>query len=233
MSEPIVITADQVVARKNGYVSYVTDHGDLRKAREELVTIKPEGASAIPADPPEQDSLPLAAEEMPEPKDTPSPDHVPEPDPQPVKAKSPRKERPVATAQARPAPKAKTAPKPALKAKTSPKVAAKPAPKKAANGAKAPRETPAGVRTIGGKVVDISHYEKSKAPGGGTSYNNGDVVAQLLEGKDLDACYGIAAKKLKVEEKELRAKYGHLNLGMQRMSLGNRLRAVMIPKEAK
>ena len=90
-----------------------------------------------------------------------------------------------------------------------------------------------GIRTIGGKAVDLSNYEKAKAPGGGTSYHNGDAVAEKLAGKSLDEVYSTAAKVLKEDEKALKAKYKHLNVGMQRMALGNRMRKVLIPKEAK
>ncbi len=89
-----------------------------------------------------------------------------------------------------------------------------------------------GVRTIGGKSFDLTRYEKVKAPGGGVSYNNGDQVATLLHGKDLDAVYKLVAQKTKTDEKELRSKYKSLNVGMQRMNLGNRLRKVLMPKAA-
>lgn len=111
------------------------------------------------------------------------------------------------------------------------KAAAKKAPAKRVNGS--PKTESTGVRTIAGKAVDLSHYEKTKAPGGGTSYHNGDAVAEKLAGKTLDEAYAVAAKTLKVDEKELRKAYSHLNVGMQRMSLGNRMRKVLIPKAAR
>lgn len=80
------------------------------------------------------------------------------------------------------------------------------------------------VRTINGKAVDLKNYVKAKAAGGGVSYHNGDEIAEKLAGKDIDAVYAHAAKALKVDESELRGKYKHLNIGMQRMSLGNRMR---------
>lgn len=89
------------------------------------------------------------------------------------------------------------------------------------------------VRSIGGKTFDLSRYERTKAPGGGVSYHNGDEVANLLNGKDLDAVYKTVAAKTKTEENDLRKKYKHLNAGMQRMNLGNRLRKVLIPKAAR
>lgn len=89
-----------------------------------------------------------------------------------------------------------------------------------------------GVRTIGGKAVDLKDYTKVRTAAGGTSYHNGDEVAEKLAGKTLDEVYSIVAKALKVEEKELRAKYKALNPGMARMSLGNRLRKIVNAKAA-
>ena len=51
-----------------------------------------------------------------------------------------------------------------------------------------------------------------------------DKVAQQLRGTDIKEMYQIAAKALGESVRTLRAKYGHLNIGMQRMSLGNRMR---------
>lgn len=96
--------------------------------------------------------------------------------------------------------------------------------KKASNGAL--------IRTVAGREHDISGYEKVKNASGHTSYDNGDDVATKLRGKTLDEVYAHAAKALKEQEKDLRAKYKHLNPGMQRMSLGNRLRKIANAKAA-
>jgi hypothetical protein len=104
------------------------------------------------------------------------------------------------------------------------KKAAKKAVKKASNGAL--------IRTVAGREHDISGYEKVKNASGHTSYDNGDDVATKLRGKTLDDVYAYASKQLKEPEKDLRAKYKHLNPGMQRMSLGNRLRKVVNAKAA-
>lgn len=96
--------------------------------------------------------------------------------------------------------------------------------KKASNGAL--------IRTVAGREHDISGYEKVKNASGHTSYDNGDNVATQLRGKTLDEVYAIASKKLKEDEKGLRTKYKNLNPGMQRMSLGNRLRKVLNAKAA-
>jgi hypothetical protein len=81
--------------------------------------------------------------------------------------------------------------------------------------------------------ADLSQYHKDnvkKTAGGNTSIDCNDKVAVLLRGKSLDDIYPLVAKKCDVTEKELRAKYKHLNLGMQRMNLGNKLRAVVADK---
>lgn len=51
-----------------------------------------------------------------------------------------------------------------------------------------------------------------------------DLAAKLKE-LTLDATYMLAAKELKEPAKKLKDKYGHLNPGLQRMNLGNRIRA--------
>lgn len=56
---------------------------------------------------------------------------------------------------------------------------------------------------------------------------NGDGIAKSLIAKDINEIYALVAKKCGVSEKELREKYIALNLGMQRMNLGNRLRHAM------
>ena len=54
-----------------------------------------------------------------------------------------------------------------------------------------------------------------------------DEVANLLRGKTLEEIYVMTAEKLVVSKDSLVAKYEHLNVGMQRMNLGNRLRKAM------
>lgn len=98
----------------------------------------------------------------------------------------------------------------------------------------------------GDKLVkaDLDHYVK----GAGTT-NSGrptvdidDAVAKALRGDDLGVIYpkvakwlkalgretiGRGAKKMEVTEDNLRTRYGKLNVGMQRMNLGNVLRGAM------
>lgn len=68
------------------------------------------------------------------------------------------------------------------------------------------------------------NYLPCKASSGRHSRDNGDAVAETLRGKSLDETYRLVAEFLDVAEDSLRAKYKHLNLGQQRMCLGNRLR---------
>jgi len=54
--------------------------------------------------------------------------------------------------------------------------------------------------------------------------DNDDMLAKRLRGADLEMVYAIAADHIEVPVEELVAKYSHLNPGMQRMCLGNRIR---------
>lgn len=81
------------------------------------------------------------------------------------------------------------------------------------------------IKRVGDKNHDLSKYVKATTASGNTSLHCGDDLAKRLEGKDLDAVYKLAAKTLDVPERELRSRYAKLNVGMQRMNLGNRMRA--------
>lgn len=82
-------------------------------------------------------------------------------------------------------------------------------------------------RRIGDRRFDCRSYVKTVSPQGNYTMHNGDSVALKLDAKDLDAVYKIAARELGCSESELRARYQHLNVGMQRMNLGNRMRGVL------
>lgn len=235
MADKIRVPRAKIMASDKQFVSYMDEGGTLRKARTSSVTVIEDGEATSPAqesapveatsvvEDPKLGAAPEATDPTPDEASPPSSDTPPASEsPAPVSTKpksSTSRKKTMATAQASTAAKKKAAPP---KAKVAAK---KTAPK--------PRTEATGIRTIGGKAVNLDNYEKVKAPGGGTSYHNGDAVAEKLVGKSLDEVYAIAAKFLKEEEKALRAKYKHLNVGMQRMSLGNRLRKVMIPKEAR
>lgn len=59
------------------------------------------------------------------------------------------------------------------------------------------------------------------------SVDNGDAVARAFREMDLDAGYEYVALQLGTTPEALRAQYGHLNRGQQRMNIGNRLRAFL------
>ena len=74
-------------------------------------------------------------------------------------------------------------------------------------------------------------YQKSRTSAGKPSLNCGDEVASAVSGLTLDNKYVVASKILKVPEADLRAKYEHLNTGMQGMNLGNRIRGAVTKDE--
>lgn len=76
-------------------------------------------------------------------------------------------------------------------------------------------------------VVDLSKYVPVTSANGNSSLDNGDDVATKLRGKELGEVYTIVAKATDVSVKQLKANYGHLNVGMQRMNLGNKYRGAL------
>jgi len=79
-------------------------------------------------------------------------------------------------------------------------------------------------RKIVDRRVDLSHYERVKVEGRRV-LDCADSVAKCLRTMNLNQVYAHAAQQLNVPEDELRQKYNHLNAGMQRMCLGNRIRS--------
>lgn len=81
-----------------------------------------------------------------------------------------------------------------------------------------------------GKVVirpDLEGYSKARSASGAMSHNNGDAVATALQGATLEEVTKLGAEVLEMSQKELREKYAHLNIGQQRMNIGNRIRGVV------
>ena len=70
-------------------------------------------------------------------------------------------------------------------------------------------------------------YTKTRTASGNTSLHNGDPVASKLVELLLDEVYAVASKLLGVDVDTLVEKYKHLNPGMQRMNLGNRIRGAV------
>jgi len=103
-------------------------------------------------------------------------------------------------------------------------------PTKAIKKRESKRDLPEGWHMIGKTPFDLSKYRTStdiRTASGRPSIDVGDRAAALLRGKSLDEVYEIAGEVLEEAISDLRARYEHLNPGMQRMNLGNRIRATM------
>ena len=83
------------------------------------------------------------------------------------------------------------------------------------------------IKRVGNKKYDLTSYEPVKSVSGNSSLDCGDKLAHDLRGLEIEDVYSKAAKTLGESERSLKSKYGHLNVGMQRMNLGNRLRAAL------
>jgi hypothetical protein len=79
---------------------------------------------------------------------------------------------------------------------------------------------------------DLSKYfvSDAKTPSGRRTIDVNDEVAQELRALGLDEVYAKAAEALECGVEELRTAYSHLNPGMQRMNLGNRIRGAEAAK---
>lgn len=86
-------------------------------------------------------------------------------------------------------------------------------------------------RRVGDRKYDCSRYVRkvngkaNLSNSGNATMDNGDALAKKLRGAALEDVYAEAAKVLGESVSALQAKYKHLNPGMQRMNLGNRMRA--------
>jgi hypothetical protein len=74
------------------------------------------------------------------------------------------------------------------------------------------------------KSIEINKgkYKKFETATGAKSVGCGDKVSTVLGGLGSDHLFEVGEKVL--GETNLREKYGHLNFGMQRMNIGNRIR---------
>ena len=102
----------------------------------------------------------------------------------------------------------------------------KKAAKKPARAKKTAKAGASGARGLEALARVRSGYTAGTSGAGNKTRNCGDEIAVQLDGKTLDQIYAMVARRAKVEEKDLRRRYEHLNIGMQRMNLGNKLRAV-------
>lgn len=88
-----------------------------------------------------------------------------------------------------------------------------------------------GLRHVKKATYDPADYIKAKSVNGNSTMHCGDLVAVIMLPLTLDQCYQYTAQTIGVPEQELRNKYRHLNPGMQRMNLGNKIRAFNKAKE--
>ncbi len=83
---------------------------------------------------------------------------------------------------------------------------------------------------------DLTRYtihKEQKTASGRPAIDTDDEIARELRGLDLLETYSKAATVLGIPEEQLRAQYEHLNPGMQRMNLGNRIRGHLRGAEAR
>lgn len=220
MADKIVIDSDQLVSNNKGVITYIDQHGSLKRAPAKSVEVLPsdpspsEEAVTIPmSSEPESHDESMLEDSHPGLKVT--DEMAPKKSPDKPKSRARKKSVSEEMSQLDQAPETIVG---------ESQVAKKTARKKAA------KKGVSGSRTIGGKSFDFTKYQKSKTSNGNTSFNNGDQVAEKLAGKPLEDVYAFAAKTLKMEEKDLYSRLKHLNAGMQRMNLGNMVRKVLLPK---
>lgn len=70
--------------------------------------------------------------------------------------------------------------------------------------------------------VNRDRYQTTRTAAGSKSLHSGDEVALTLDGLNVEDLYKISDKIL---GEDFRERYAKLNVGMQRMNLGNRIRA--------
>lgn len=115
------------------------------------------------------------------------------------------------------------APKPTKPKASKPKAKAKPAKPAKAKKAKKAKDGDT-LQALKDAAPEYKKPDGVKTAGGNQAVDCGDNTAKLLRGKTLDEVYKIAARETRESEAELRKQYKHLNPGMQRMNLGNRIR---------
>jgi len=71
-------------------------------------------------------------------------------------------------------------------------------------------------------IINKGNYVASRTSTGGKSLSNGDQVAVALEGMTTEEVYEVANSL--IPDNDYTTKYAHLNAGMQRMNVGNRIR---------
>ena len=73
----------------------------------------------------------------------------------------------------------------------------------------------------------LENYTKGVSGSGKRTMNCGDEIAAALDGFTLAEVTTVTSKMRDVPAKDLTAKYAHLNVGQQRMNLGNLIRGAV------
>jgi hypothetical protein len=74
---------------------------------------------------------------------------------------------------------------------------------------------------------DLEKYVDGVSGSGKKTKRADHPVSAALDGFTLEETYAVAQALTEISVKELTAKYSHLNVGMQRMNLGNRIRGAV------
>lgn len=74
---------------------------------------------------------------------------------------------------------------------------------------------------------DLTKYVNGVSGSGKKTKRANDPIAEALDGFTVEEVAAVASSMCDVPAKELLAKYEHLNVGMQRMNLGNRIRGAV------
>ena len=78
---------------------------------------------------------------------------------------------------------------------------------------------------------NLENYVKGVSGSGKRTMRSKDIVAESLDGFTVEETYRVAAELTDTPVKDLQTKYGHLNVGMQRMNLGNRIRGAIAKQD--
>lgn len=70
-------------------------------------------------------------------------------------------------------------------------------------------------------------YVEGRSASGAKTQHSGDDVAKILNGATVEEAANLAGLVLDEKPADLLAKYAHLNVGQQRMNLGNRIRGAV------
>ena len=84
--------------------------------------------------------------------------------------------------------------------------------------------------SIGKTVIrpDTTEYKRAKSASGAMSQHNGDIVASRIVGFSVEQVAGVLAIMIPdTTVHGIMTKYAHLNVGQQRMAVGNRLRGAL------